>query len=176
MFDVAVLAVIGVLTLFGVLRGLVRQVVGFAGVIAGCIFAMKFYGPLAAKFLAGFSPVTGHIISFLAIFMACIIAASVVGWMTGRLVSSAGLGILNRIGGGLLGGAKGCLIVAVVTMLLIAFLPPNNGVLRGGTLIYIQPLAGLISTFAPKSINTKYDEKSARMGRPRDTRKKETVT
>lgn len=166
MFDVIVMAAVGVLTLLGLWKGLVRQVVGLVGIAAGYVLAVKFSGPLAVKLLSRFHPVTGHVIGFLAIFLACVIAASLVGWTIGRLMSSAGLGILNRIGGGLLGGVKGCVIVAVVTMLLIAFLPSNSGVLAGSrTMKYIQPMAGMISKIAPQSIKMKYDEKAAKMGR-----------
>jgi membrane protein required for colicin V production len=172
MFDVIVLAVVGVSTVLGLWKGLVRQVLGLAGVVGGYVIAMKFYAPLAAKFLPRFLPVTGHVISFLAIFIACIIAASIVGWIIGRLVNTAGLGMLNRIAGGLLGGAKGCLIVAVVTMMLVAFLPPHSGVLKGSrTMRYIRPMASMISKVAPKVIKTKYDEKTAKMGRLSDERK-----
>jgi membrane protein required for colicin V production len=173
MFDIIVLTVVGVLALLGLWKGLVRQVVGLAGVAAGYVVAMKFYGPLAAKSLAGFRPATGNVISFLAIFIACIVAASIVGWIAGKLMGAAGLGILNRVGGGILGGAKGCLIVSVAVMMLIAFMPPNSSVFKGsGTMNYIQPIAGIVSRLAPKNIRTRYEEKAARMGRLSDGRKK----
>ena len=161
MFDIIVLTVVGILTLLGLWKGLVRQVVGLAGVAAGYVIAMKFDGPLAAKFLTGFRPATGKVIAFLAIFIACIIAASIIGWIAEKLMGAAGLGILNRVGGGILGGAKGCLIVSVVVMVLIAFLPPNSGVFKGArTMKYIQPIAGIVSRLAPKNIRTRYDEKA----------------
>jgi len=171
MFDTIVLTVVGVVTLLGLWKGLVRQVVGLGGVAAGYVIAMKFYGTLSAKFLTGFRLATGYVISFLAIFIACIIAASIIGWIAGKLLGGAGLGILNRIGGGILGGAKGCLIVSVAVMMLIAFLPPNSGVFKGsGTMKYIQPMAGIASRLAPKNIRTRYDEKAAKMERPSDKR------
>ena len=142
MFDIIVLAVVGVLTLLGLWKGLVRQAVGLAGVAAGYMTAMKFYGPLAARFLTGFRPsALGHVISFLAVFIACIIAASIIGWIARKLIGTAGLGILNRVGGGILGGAKGCLIVSIAVMMLIAFMPPHSGIFKGsGTIKYFGRL------------------------------------
>ncbi len=161
MFDIIVLALVGILTLFGLWKGLVRQVVGLAGVAAGYLIAMKFHGPLAARFLTGFRPAMGSVIGFLVIFIACIIAASIIGWIAGVLIGTAGLGILNRVGGGILGGAKGCLIVSVVVMMLIAFLPPNSSFFKGsGTMKYIRPIAGMVSRFAPKNIRMRYEERS----------------
>ena len=151
MFDIAVLAVVAVLTLLGLWKGLVRQIVGLAGVAAGYVIATKFYGPLAAKFLTGFRPATGRVISFLAIFIACIIAASIIGWIAEKLMNTAGLGVLNRIGGGILGGVKGYLIVSVVVMMMVSFLPLHSGVFKGSrTMKYIQPMAGMVSRLAPE--------------------------
>ena len=171
MFDVIVLAVVGLSTLLGLWKGMVRQVVGLAGVVGGYMLAMKFYGPLATRFLTGFRPATGVVISFLVIFIACIIAASIIGWIAEKLMGSAGLGFLNRVGGGILGGAKGCLIVSVAVMMLIAFLPPNGIFKDSGTMKYIQPITDMVSRFAPKSIRTRYDEKAVKMGHPSDGRK-----
>lgn len=171
-FDIIVLGVIGVLALRGLWKGLARQAVGLAGVAAGYVIAMRFYRPLASKFLTDFRPAMGNVISFFAIFIACIITASIIGWIAGRLMSTAGLGILNRIGGGILGGAKGCLIVSVAVMMLIAFMPPHSSVFKGsGTMKYIQPIAGMVSRLAPKNIRTRYEEKAARMGRLPDGRR-----
>lgn len=165
MFDLIVLVVIVLLILRGLWKGLIRQVVGLAGVVTGYMIAMHFYGPFASRYLKGFTPATGHIIAFLGVFIGCIIAASIVGWIIGRLMNVAGLGILNRIGGAVLGGAKGCFILGVAVMTLIAFLPSDSSVFKGSrTIKYIQPMAGLISGVAPKSIKTRYDQKTGKTG------------
>jgi len=166
MFDIIVLAVVGVLMLLGLWKGLVRQIVGLAGVAAGYVIAMKFYGPLAAKFLTGFRPATGRVISFLAIFIACIIAASIIGWIAEKLMHTTGLGILNRIGGGILGAMKGYLIVSVVVMIMVSFLPPDSGVFKGSrSMKYVEPMARRVSRFAPESISKRYEERAAKMRR-----------
>jgi len=166
MFDIIVLAVVGVLMLLGLWKGLVRQIIGLAGVAAGYAIAIKFYGPLAAKFLTGFRLAMGHVISFLAIFIACIIAASIIGWIAEKLMNTAGLGILNRIAGGILGAMKGYLIVSVAVMMMVSFLPPHSGIFKGSrTMKYIQPMAGMVSRLAPESIGKRYEERAAKMRR-----------
>ncbi len=165
MFDTIVLAVLAVWILLGLWKGLVKQVVGLAGLVAAYVAAVKFSGPLAGKFLTGFGATAGHVISFFAVFIACIVAASIVGSVIGRLVSRAGLGVLNRVGGGALGGLKACFALAVATMLLIAYLPPGSRVLKDSrTVRYIRPMADLVSRSAPDRIRTKYEENAARPG------------
>lgn len=164
-FDIIALIVVGWSIIRGSWKGLVRQIVGLAGVAAGYVAAMHFYGSLTARFLKGFSPAVGHIIAFLGIFIACMIAASIIGWLVGKLVNVTGLGTLNRIGGALLGAVKGCFIVSAAAMMLIVFLPPENRFLRGSrTITYIQPMAGLLSTLAPKGFKATYDKKVSRIG------------
>ncbi len=166
MFDIGVLIVVGLLTLRGLWRGFVRQVVGLVGVAAGYVLAMRFYGPVAARFLSGFSPAVGHIVAFVAIFVACMIAASIIGWIAGRAMSGVGLGPLNRIAGGLLVIAKGCFVVAVVTLALIVFLPSDGLLKSSRTVKYILPMSDMIAKVAPASIRTKYEVRAARLRHP----------
>ncbi len=164
--DIVVLVVVGLFAVVGLWKGLVRQVVGLAGIAAGYLIAVRFYATLAEKVLPGFRPTIGHVISFLSIFVACILAASVLGWIVGRLVNIVHLRIVNRIAGGLLGGIKGYLIVAILTMVLVAILPLDSGVLKGSrTMKYIRPMATLICKVAPQSIRMKYERKTADAGR-----------
>ncbi|HAR96004.1 MAG TPA: hypothetical protein DCR97_08605 [Deltaproteobacteria bacterium] len=164
LFDIIVLVVVALAILHGLWKGLVRQIVGLAGVAVGYVVAMHFYGPFTARFLKGFSPAVGHTIAFLGILIACMIAASIIGWLLGKLIGVTGSGALNKIGGALLGAVKGCFIVSVVTMMIIVFLPPENRLLKGSrTITYIEPLAGLLSALAPKSVKGTYDKKASKI-------------
>ena len=71
MFDIIVLAVIGILTIIGLWRGVVKQFFGLLGVVAGYLLAMRFYQP-CSKFLTSIYPDTAKVISFIAIFLASI--------------------------------------------------------------------------------------------------------
>jgi membrane protein required for colicin V production len=165
-FDIIIVIVVGFSILRGAWRGLIRQIIGLVGVAAGYIAASHYYGVLATRFLPGFSPMIGHIAAFLAILIACTMAASILGWAIAKPTHITGSGIFNKISGGLLGAVKGCFIVAVATMALIAFLPLNHSVLKNSrTLEHIQPMARFVSSTAPKSIKARYDDKSARMAR-----------
>jgi len=124
-FDIIVLAVIGILTIIGLWKGMVRQIFGLLGVIAGYMLAMRFYQP-CSKFLTDIHPGAAKAISFIAIFLACILVAHLIAWGIGRFFAVAKLGFLNRIGGGLLGFLKGCIIVSVGVMVLTTFLSANH--------------------------------------------------
>ena len=158
-FDIIVIAVISILTIIGLWKGLVKQVFGLLGVIAGYLLAVRFYQP-CSKFLTSVHPGTAKVISFVAIFLACVIVAHFIGWGIGRLLAISELGFFNRIGGGLLGFLKGCIIVCVMVMVLTAFLPGYTSLFKkSSTIKYILPVTAALKKVTHEDIKTKYNEK-----------------
>jgi membrane protein required for colicin V production len=158
-FDIAVVVAVGGLTLLGLFKGMVKQLVALAGVVAGYMAAMRFCEP-ASRFLTSFRPGTAKVISFVAIFFACIFCAHIIAWAVGKLFGISGLGFLNRIGGGLVGFFKGWVIVSLVVMILIAFLPANSSIFKGSSAIkYILPVTGVMKNIAPEDVRARYNEK-----------------
>ncbi len=158
-FDIIVFTVIGVLTIIGLCNGMVKQLFGLAGLVAGYMLAMKFYQP-CSKFLTSFPPGTAKAISFIAIFFVCILLAHIIGWMVGRFFAISGLGFLNRIGGGFLGFLKGCLIVCVMVIVLKTFFPSyNNFFKRSHTIKYILSVTTILKKVTHDDIKAKYNGK-----------------
>ncbi len=159
-FDVIVIAAIGLLTIVGFWNGMVKQIFGLLGIVAGYVLGMKFYLP-CSKFLTGLHPGTAKAISFIAILLACIIVAHLIGWAVERLFSISKLGFLNRIGGGLLGFLKGCILVSIVVMVLTAFLPADHSLLRkSSTITHIRSFTSMLKKFTRGDIKAKYNEKT----------------
>jgi membrane protein required for colicin V production len=162
MLDIIVLAVVGVLTLIGLWKGMVRQFFGLLGLIAGYVLAMRFYQP-GSKFLMTLHPTTARAISFIAIFLGCILVAHLIGWAVGRIFAVSKLGFLNRIGGGVLGFLKGCVLVSVAVVVLTAFLPADSSLFReSSTIRYILPVAMALTKVTRGDIAARYYEKVGR--------------
>jgi len=171
MFDIIVIAIIGILTIIGLWKGMVKQLFGLLGVIAGCILAMKFYQP-CSKFLTSFNPGTAKTVSFIVIFLVCILVAHLIGWAVGRFFVISKLGFLNRIGGGFLGFLKGCIIVSVVVIVLTAFLSTNSSLFKkSSTIKYILPVTTMLKKVTRGDIKAKYDEKVGKE-KPMQTKQK----
>lgn len=158
-FDIIVLVAIAALTIAGLFNGMVKQLFGLAGIVAGYMLAMKFYQP-CSKFLTSFPPGTARAISFIAIFISCILFAHIIGWLVGRFFDISGLGFLNRIGGALLGFLKGCIIVSVIVMILTTFLPAKSSLFKKSrTIKYILPVISILKKVTHEDIKAKYNEK-----------------
>jgi len=155
-FDIIVLSVVGITIALGLWKGLVAQVFGLGGLILGYILSVRYY-QTAVRLLPDLSQGTAKIIGFLAIFISCILAAFIVGRLAEKLLKIAGLGWANRILGGMAGLLKGTLIMAVIMVVLVAFLPSDNGVLKGSvTAPYLVSFTKLFGAAIPEDIKTKY--------------------
>jgi membrane protein required for colicin V production len=158
-FDIIVLVVVGILTIAGLFSGMVKQLFGLAGVIGGYMLAMRYY-QFCSKYLTSFHSGTARAISFVVIFLACIVAAHIIGWLVGKIVTISGLGFFNKLGGGLLGFVKGCLIICVMVIVLNAFFPADIGFYkRSHTIKYIQRITALFKKVTREDIKRKYEEK-----------------
>jgi len=142
-------------------KGMVKQLFGLVGVVAGFVLAMRYY-PLCAGYLTSFHPGTAKAISFVAIFLACVLVAHIIGWAVGRYLADSGLGFLNRIGGGFVGFLKGYLIVSVMVLVLTAFFPAHahsSLFKKSYTIKYILPVNAILKKVTHADIKAKYNEK-----------------
>jgi len=143
LLDIIVLMVICVMTFYGVWKGFIKQVLSIVGIIAGYIVATSYYAQLAAFIKLG-DPTLSKIISFMILFLACVIVFSVLAVILNKVFKLPGLGIINTVLGGATGFLKGFLIVAVVVIILVALLSAENPLLKKSvTVPYI--LKGLMA-------------------------------
>jgi membrane protein required for colicin V production len=158
-FDIIALTVIGMLTIIGLWKGMVRQIFGLLGIIGGYMFAVKFYQQ-CSNFLTDIHPNTAKAVSFIAIFLVCILVAHLIGWGVGRLFAVAKLGFLNRAGGGLLGFLKGWVIVSIAVMVLTVFISVDHSLFKkSSTIKYILPVTTVLKEITRGDIKNKYNEK-----------------
>ncbi|OPY81615.1 MAG: Colicin V production protein [Syntrophorhabdus sp. PtaU1.Bin153] len=159
LFDIVVIAVIGILTIIGLWKGMVKQFVGLLGVVAGFLLAMRFYQP-CSKFFTSFHPGLAKAAGFIAVFLTCILLAHLIGWALGRFLADSKLGFLNRMGGGLLGLLKGYMIISVFIVILTLFFSANNTVFRrSSTIKFFLPVTAALKKVTRGDIKAKYNEK-----------------
>ena len=115
--DWLIVGTVGLSMAFGVWRGLVREVFALAAWVAAFVVAVL-YGTDAAGWMpatwnAGARSVAGHV----AVFMLVLIAGGLIGWLASRVVRAAGLGVSDRMLGGVFGAVRGALVVGVAAIL-----------------------------------------------------------
>jgi membrane protein required for colicin V production len=170
-FDIVVLAVIGILTIIGFWKGTVRQLFGLLGVVSGYVLALRYY-QLCSKFLTHFHPGIAKAISFIAICLVCIIVAHLIAWAVERFINISKLGFFNRVGGGVLGFLKGCIVITAVVMIFTTFLPAYSRLYKKShTIKYISFVTAVLKKVTREDIKAKYNEMIGKEKPPLPTRK-----
>ena len=95
--DYAVIAIIGISVLLSVIHGLVREILALASWVVAFIVAQMFAGDVAALLPAALTnPSLRLLAGFLAVFLAVLVAMTLVAIGVSGLIKSAGLGFADR--------------------------------------------------------------------------------
>ncbi len=116
--DWCLLAIVLTSLTLGVVRGVVREIFSLIGWVAAFWLA-KSYGMMGAHWLIPFvgSETIRMMAGFALFFIAGLILTALLGHIVNAMVTSAGLGVLNRVLGGLFGMLRGALFVVILVLL-----------------------------------------------------------
>lgn len=144
--DYVILAVLFISVLIGLARGLISEVLSLVIWVAAFWLAWLF-GPVVARYFEGSVslPTARMAIGYGLCFVAVLLAGALLRFMISRLVSSTGLGGVDRLFGMMFGLVRGVLIVSAVVFLL-GFTPlPNEPLWRESAMLpqFAAPAAWL---------------------------------
>ncbi len=116
--DWVVLAIILISFLVGVVRGVVKEIFSLIGWVVAFWLA-KTFSLTGAHWLVHIitSETVRLMVSFVMFFLAGLVVTALVGYVFNLMVTSAGLGFLNRVLGGLFGFLRGVLFVLILVLL-----------------------------------------------------------
>ncbi|MCC7486101.1 MAG: CvpA family protein [Burkholderiales bacterium] len=133
--DFVVLVIIGLSILLSVIRGLVREVLALLAWAIGFIAAS-----LAAADVAQLLPAEVPderlrvLVSFAGIFLVVLLAMSLLAMLISKLVKGAGMGLEDRVLGGVFGFARGLLVVTILVLVAGLTSLPREPVWRDAVL------------------------------------------
>lgn len=116
--------ILGLLLIFsaigGFKKGLVTEVASFAALILGIWGAIHFSGITTDLLIKYFDLKTDYlnIISFIVTFIVIVILVHIVGNVISNMVDSAGLGIVNKLGGMVFGVLRTILFLSILLIVL----------------------------------------------------------
>jgi membrane protein required for colicin V production len=110
--DILILVVIVLSFLFGLWRGLVKEVLSLVTWVAALLVARVYSDDFAPSLASTFDGETTRLVAaFALLFLATLVVGALVNHLMARLISFAGLALTDRVLGGLFGLARGGLIV-----------------------------------------------------------------
>jgi membrane protein required for colicin V production len=150
-FDYAVLAIVAFSVLLSVIRGLAREALALLAWAVGFIVASVFAADVA-QFLAPEVPDerVRLLAAFVGVFIAVLLAMSLLALLISKLVKGAGLGVEDRLLGGVFGLARGVLVVTVLVLAAGLTALPRQPEWRAAVLSGpFEALAGQVKSWLP---------------------------
>jgi membrane protein required for colicin V production len=153
--DLVLLLVIGLSVVAGFAKGFARSSIGLASVVLGLLAGLWFYGAAGAVFLPYVSSRgIASFIGFFLIFLAFVIAGSLIAGLVGRFLKWAGLSWLDRVAGGAFGFVRGLVVSVALVLALMAFAvtPPPKAVVESRVAPYVVDAARILALIAPREL------------------------
>jgi len=151
-FDIVIYSILGLSFLVSLSRGFVKELFSLLCYLGSFLMAIKYQGSLSQLLMEAISskPI-GKVVAFSAIYILSAIIISLMGKVVkGMLMSGPKLSTIDRLMGGVVGFAKGAIIVIAVIFPLQFFPEISKNVIRGSQTI---PYLVEVLTFANKNIS-----------------------
>jgi len=119
--DLVIVAIIGVSGLISLFRGAIGEILSLAGWAFAICMPLFFTSQFATFLPASIESLTARAaISASILFVGSFIVAAIFTFLLRRVLALAGLGITDRLLGGVFGGIRGVLVVAILALLATA--------------------------------------------------------
>ena len=154
-FDYVVIAIVCVSVVLSVMRGFVKEVLGLVGWVAAFVAAMTLSEPFSHLMVANIPDERVRaIVAFLGVFFATLLLMAFIAWMFSRLIKTAGLGLEDRVLGGVFGVARGLLVVMILVLLAgLTNLPKQPAWTNAALSPPLEALAKTMKPWLPQSLS-----------------------
>jgi membrane protein required for colicin V production len=117
----------------GLWIGLLREAFSLAALVAAVFAVRRFAAPTADALAARYQlePIVATAAAGALVAVVTIVVIALVGAILRRSIRTVGLGLADRLGGGVLGAAEGALVVAILVIGAIAVLGRSDPLLAG---------------------------------------------
>jgi len=160
-FDIVLLVLACVLVVVGMIKGLVRILIGLAALVAAFALAARYHRPLAERLGGleiGEEPL--KLLAYVMIFLGVMLGGAVIAFLLRKLVKAAMLSWADRLAGATLGLVVAMLAAALLILPLVAYSPYAERVLGGSVLApYVTVVADLANALVPDDLSRRYNQK-----------------
>ncbi|MCD7962860.1 MAG: CvpA family protein [Rikenellaceae bacterium] len=113
--DVILIIPLVLSVIHGFRDGIILQLGGLIGIAIGIILAVN-YSPAVSEFL-GITSAFSTEISFVIIIAATMLVIGIAGWIINKVFNFVGLGLINKLGGAIIGCVKMIFILTILTVI-----------------------------------------------------------
>lgn len=149
--DYAVVAIVGVSVLLSIIHGLVRELLALAAWVVAFLVAQIYAADVSLLLPSAMASQSLRLLAaFVMVFLAVLVAATLVAIAISRLVKRAGLGLVDRALGAVFGFVRGTAIVMVLVLLVgLTALPRQHAWRHAISSAPLEALANMIKVWLP---------------------------
>jgi membrane protein required for colicin V production len=159
-FDVFLLVLACLLILVGVIKGIVRILIGIAALVAAFALAAYYHQPLATRLgVLDVSDGVLRLIAYVLIFIGVMLAGGLLAYLTRRLIKASMLSWADRTAGAVVGLVAAALVAGLLVLPVVAYSPWGATALGDSILApYVVGVAEAAATVAPPEMAERYRE------------------
>jgi membrane protein required for colicin V production len=151
--DIVILVIVAWSVVIAFRKGLVREILGLASVVAALLLGFWFYGTAAAG-LAPYlsSRALANAAGFMVVFLGVLLLGAVVSYVLGKFLRVTGLSMLDHALGAAFGVLRGALIAIALVMAIMAFSKdgqPPESIVQSRTAPFVAGAARAFAAMAP---------------------------
>jgi membrane protein required for colicin V production len=153
LFDWCLIVILAYSTITAFVRGIILELFSLGGLVAGILAASWSYDRVALPLERLIStPTTAQVVAFLLIVVGVMVLSSLLGKALNRTAHAIGLGVFDRLLGGIFGFARGCLFEVAIMMAIAAFQPHSTWIANSQLSSYFLAGAHAVSFVVPHDL------------------------
>lgn len=161
--DYVFLAIILVTVVMGIIKGLIRQVIGLAAVIVGLVLAVVYYDQTSRVFMTFVkNQLASNFLGFLLIFLVVIAAGAILGHLLTKAMVGP-LAFANRLFGAIFGLVKAVLICGILVFALVSFNMAQPAIESSVLAPACLGITRAVVNLVPKDLRSRFNESYRRI-------------
>ncbi len=165
LLDVIFIIIIVCSSIYGLFKGLIKEVIFLLALIIGFIGAIRLYTGVSPLFQAlGLGEQVAKALSFFALWIVIFIALILIGKLLHKLIHAISLGWINRLGGAGFGFFRGIILSSMIIMFLTIILSEKAPILSESKLTpSILRISKAMLSLVPDDLQKRFMEKKKKL-------------
>lgn len=155
--DILFLAIVILSTLFGIIKGFIRELFSLAFFIIALILSFLYYSDVGTIYSKYLSENIAHFAGFVTIFVAVLVVGTLVTYFIKKIFILGPLKTIDRIFGGVFGLVRGMLIAALIVFVMIAFQINDSLVRKSRLAPFVLETIRVVFNLTPEKFKEKKD-------------------